>query len=434
MRFPKIAHWGLVYGLSLVFAIAGALSLPADVQAAAFPAYDLQQEDPAPDVDAPSSIYMPMLSRDLRPLGTRIGVDMLGSVNDYPITKQLGAGWYTDWRVTVNPPRPNQIEYVQTIRVHQKLSCGAWFYADRTACPYAQPYDYVYQPDQFTLEAAIRANPGSTWFVGNEIDRRDWSECTEYQSDGVTCVPGKIGHVGQDEMLPETYARAYHDLYMLVKSVDPTAKVGIAGLIQATPLRLAYLTRIWNEYRAVYGSDMPVDVWNIHAFTLREVSGEYGAEIPPGFTDKKGSHLEADQKTHMNTDIFAKQIRDMRQWMKDRGQQEKPLVVSEYGVLYRHAGMDNETTVNNFMLWTFNYFLNTSDCALGYTADNCRLVQRWAWFAVDTTSQAPDGSLLSAINTYTSLFNTTTKAAMNAGVLYANFVTTNLAALRVPVP
>ena len=110
MRFPKITHWGLVYGLSLVFAIAGALALPADAQAAAFPAYDLQQDDPAPDVDAPSSIYMPMLSRDLRPLGSRIGVDVLGSIENYPVTKQLGAGWYTDWRVTVNPQRPNQIE------------------------------------------------------------------------------------------------------------------------------------------------------------------------------------------------------------------------------------------------------------------------------------------------------------------------------------
>jgi hypothetical protein len=302
------------------------------------------------------------------------------------------------------------------------------------ACPYAQPLDYVYSPDRLTLEAAIRANPGSLWLVGNEIDRRDWSECTEYLSDGVTCKPGSLAHVGQDEILAETYAVAYHDLYQIVKSIDPTAKVGIAGVIQVTPLRIQYLTKIWDTYRSLYGSDIPVDVWNIHAFILREVSGEYGAEIPPGFTDKKGSYTEGDAKTHMNTDIFAKQVRDMRQWMKDRGQQSKPLIVSEYGVLYRHDGLDNESKVNSYMLWTFNYFLKTSDCALGQTADSCRLVQRWAWFALNSTAQNSGGTLVSAINTYTSLFNTSTKTAMNAGLLYAAFALDNLAALRVPIP
>ena len=33
------------------------------------------------------------------------------------------------------------------------------------------------------------------------------------------------------------------------------------------------------------------------------------------------------------------------------------------------------------MIQTFDYFLNTKDCNLGYAADQCRLVQRWNWYS-----------------------------------------------------
>lgn len=32
--------------------------------------------------------------------------------------------------------------------------------------------------------------------------------------------------------------------------------------------------------------------------------------------------------------VFDEQIRDMRQWMKDHGQQDKPLLLTEFSVLY----------------------------------------------------------------------------------------------------
>ena len=84
------------------------------------------------------------------------------------------------------------------------------------------------------------------------------------------------------------YAWAYHDLYMAIKGWDPTARVSAGGIIQATPLRLQYMDRVWDEYQSRYGERMPVDVWNIHAFVLREGRNSWGADIPAGIDVQTG--------------------------------------------------------------------------------------------------------------------------------------------------
>jgi hypothetical protein len=43
------------------------------------------------------------------------------------------------------------------------------------------------------------SRPGLTWIIGNEIERRDW-----LNSGG--------GSSGQNEIIPEVYTVAYHDL------------------------------------------------------------------------------------------------------------------------------------------------------------------------------------------------------------------------------
>jgi hypothetical protein len=277
------------------------------------------------------------------------------------------------------------MEYVQTVRIHQKLKCGMIHDADHLACPYAQPLGYTYFPEQATLLAAVSANPGSLWLIGNEMDRIDWAYCVQW--DGNFCK--QVGYDGQDETLPETYAVAYHDLHDLIKQADPTAKIAIGGVIQATPLRLAYLTKIWDSYQTQYGTTMPVDVWNVHNFIIQEKAHEYGADIPPGIDATEGEYINA-LKTHIDMTIFAKQIYAFRQWMKERGQQNKPLIISEYGVLYSNtligSGPGDPQIVQNFMLGTFDYFLNTKDCAVGLLADDCRLVQRWNWYSLEDVS------------------------------------------------
>lgn len=405
----------------LLFAVVWtAVLLPGGVGYAGLVA-DEPVSPPASDVAASSAgntLYLPLVS-NFAPvqLSSRMGFGaILSPISQYPDIETLKAGWYLDWRVTQNPSRPNGMEYAQVVRLHQKLECGDRFNHDREGCPYAQPYDYNVYPTTDKIVAAVQANPGSLWLIGNEMDRRDW-----FQG-------------GQDEMLPEVYARAYHDLYYLIKNADPTARVAIGGIIQATPIRLQYLTMIWDSYQQQFNETMPVDVWNVHNFILKEDLYDYGASIPPGVNVVQGAIYETDW-SHVDMTYFDQQIRAFRQWMKDRGLQNNELIVSEYGVLYSHWACEkwlpngqceswkdfkDPAVVQGFMLATFDYFLNTKDCSLGYAADECRLVQSWAWYALDDIGQT------AGFNPYAGLFNPDTKAITDTGIKFRDYALAHL--------
>lgn len=211
-------------------------------------------------------------------------------------------------------------------------------------------------PPTSTLRALAAQNPGLTWLIGNEPDVR-W----------------------QDNTSPEVYAIAYHRAYTAIKQGDPTAQVAVAGLSQITPLRLAYLTRMWDFYRKLYGAAMPVDVWNMHAFMLREERGAWGVNIPLGFDIVQSGRLW-DVEDHDDLALVEEQVRAMRQWMAERGQQNKPLWITEYGILMPEEYGFNDERVIRFMLGSFDLFLEMADDKTGYPADGNRLVQRWNWY------------------------------------------------------
>jgi len=342
-----------------------------------------------------SRTYLPSVFRYYGPRSYRLGYGATSApITQYSDVRHLKAGWYLDWSMRGSPARPLNMDYVQVVRLHQWTEClrGEGLYLrDRSECPYVEPYTYTLHCGQTRggIVAAAQANPGSLWLIGNEMDRYDWGGVNPYNDS--LGDPDSSG--GQDEMLPELYARAYHEFYHLIKEADPDAQVAIGGIIQATPARLEYLTKIWDTYQTLYGADMPVDVWNVHNFIFKEKCDDYGADIPPG-CDSCREHDPTDDPcygveypggdwTHASMDIFRAQMRAFRQWMKNHGQQDKPLIVSEYGIVYFHAGLEDPDVVKGFMLATFDYFMNTKDCDLGYTADECRLVQRWAWYSLD---------------------------------------------------
>jgi hypothetical protein len=363
---------------------------------------------------------------DEQPPALRMGYGVLSATDlTNPAIRSLGAGIYNNWRTDSAPVAPDGMQFAQTVRVHQILTCplnseNAW---NRDACPYAEPHSYQVRPALTDIAAIAQAQPSSLWLIGNEMDRRDWH----------------LG--GQDEMLPELYATAYHDIHTAIKTADPTAQVAIGGLIQATPLRLAWLDRMWESYSQQYGEPMPVDVWNVHNFILREVFQSYGADIPPGFAsdDARATVYESDW-THIDLGLFDQQIRAFRAWMAARGQQEKPLIVSEYGVLYRHCviwrwtgeewvcdqNFNDEQVVVDFMLATFDYFLNERDCTLGYVADGCRLVQQWLWFSLDNPANG--------FNSHTRLYDSANDALTPAGIAFRDWVAAHRAALAQPIP
>jgi len=269
-----------------------------------------------------------------------------GPISRYDVGP-LRLGWYLDWSARSAPSRPGGIAYAQMIR----LAGG------------------TLRPGVEEIAAIAQANPGSLWLVGNEPDVK-W----------------------QDNVEPATYARLYHDAYVAIKAADPTAQVAIGGVSQPTPLRLRYLDMVLSAYREQFGAEMEVDVWNVHGFVLQELRGSWGVDIPPGMSDGQGMLYGIDDSG--NLDIFRRQIVDFRRWMAQRGYQDRPLVVSEYGILMPADYGFPPERVAAFMRGTFDFFLTAADPALGYPADGYRLVQLWCWYSLDAPADYyPTGNL-----------------------------------------
>ena len=81
-------------------------------------------------------------------------------------------------------------------------------------------------------------------------------------------------------------------------------------------------------------------------------------------------------------EIFRQQIVAFRRWMAEMGQQDKPLIVTEYGILMPASYGFPPDAVANFMIETFDFFLTARDPDLGYPADDNRLVQAFNWFSI----------------------------------------------------
>jgi hypothetical protein len=71
----------------------------------------------------------------------------------------------------------------------------------------------------------------------------------------------------------------------------------------------------------------------------------------------------------------------MRRWLAEHGQQEKPLWISEYGILMPADYGFPPAGVADFMTASFDLFRALRDPATGYAADDQRLVQRWNWYS-----------------------------------------------------
>ena len=326
----------------------------------------------------------------------------------------LDAGWYITFGAYGGGVR--SASFAPVIRVRQEILAGGVRTDNFRVIP---PLVYSYRDDEGVLRdglgGLISRNRGHYWLIGNEVD---------------------VNNFVQDNTMPQVYARAYHDVYHYIKRVDPTAKVAIAGLSMMTPGRLQYLSIVWDAYKALYGQDMPVDIWNMHLYILEErnpggPNNEYGdgkialgtdpalAKLSaqnnanycpaPGAADIAANDPRQDvycRSEHDSVRIFTEQIRGMRQWMKDHGQQNKPLIISEFGLLYayvrdahgqyyvqdEHGQPFAPARVTEYLRDTISFLENTKDPSLGYPADENRLVQQWLWYSIVTGPETSGGS------------------------------------------
>ncbi len=261
--------------------------------------------------------------------------DFPGTLDAFSDVTEMGFGWYSDWRMAIDPPRPAGIEYAQMLLTKR------------------------WPPRWDDVERVAQANPGALWMVGNEPETR-----------------------GQGQHTPEEYAEIYYEAYTFLKRVDPTAQVAIGGVVMPSPLRLKWLDRCWAHYEATYGAKMPVDVWNIHMQILLEKRADWGCGIPEGLLEHSGRLYEI--QDNCSVPIFEQLIWEFRTWMFARGEGDKPLIISEYGVLMPSSYLDGrDEDVLAFMEGTFTFLLTARDPVLGCPSDGGRLVQRWMWFSLN---------------------------------------------------
>lgn len=280
----------------------------------------------------------------------RFGVNIFQRrVGDFDLAA-LRAGWYVDGWAWPDHPATGGALYAPVVQIDEIAAAPG----------------YRYRPDRATLLATMAAHPGADWLIGNEPDRRQY----------------------QNDLLPATYARAYHELYTLIKEHDPSARVFAGNIVQPTPLRLQYLDQVLASYAAANSAPLPVDGWAIHNFILNEVhctadmpnpDSCWGADVPPGSDALAGMVILPEDTGRM--DLFVAQIERFRRWMADRGYRDRPLYISEYGQLLNADWGYTPAVVAQYLRDTYNYMLSATDPALGYPPDGGRLVQRFAWYA-----------------------------------------------------
>ncbi len=334
--------------------------------------------------------YMPVVSTQQWLTNCRYGVGNTSNQQSKQWMDYVGAGHYINFEARVyGRPLPDSIELLSQIRVKQDRKDGEFLPTYKVKPPLTM--------DANGLGPIILANPGALWLIGNEPD---------------------VDNDVQDRTMPEVYAHAYHEVVTFIKQIDPGAQVAVAGLSMMTPGRLQYLDIVWDTYQKDFGQPMPVDVWNTHLYILPEIDpvtgnysdGKVALGTDPNLAKKSGlKPYEKDcprddvycRAEHDDAGIFVDQIMALRTWMKAHGQQNKPLILSEYSLLYPYVidyddngnqigcylsdefgNCFTQPRVSNYLNKTADFLESAKDLKLGYPADDYRLVQQWTWYSM----------------------------------------------------
>ena len=314
----------------------------------------------------------------------------------------IGVGHYINFRADpVGKPVPEEIELIPQVRMKQDRLNGEFLDS------------YSVEPPLNMLQGGlgelVLTSPGQLWIIGNEPD---------------------VANPVQDNMMPDMYAAAYHDVYHFIKQLDPYAHVAFAGLSMITPGRLQYLDIVWDTYLQKYNTPLPVDVWNMHLYilpeagldqqgNLRNSDGKIALGTDPALAKREANgpaEIECPKDNiycraeHDSMGIFTEQIVAMRTWMKNHGQQNKPLILSEFSQLYPFVDYDDpvnptqcylmdeygqcftQPRVISYMNNTLDYLETMKNPSLGYPADDHRLVQQYTWFSMWTESETSGAS------------------------------------------
>lgn len=217
---------------------------------------------------------------------------------------------------------------------------GAAWYMDWTfAAPDVPGHQRLYTvrpgANPETLAATVAAHRGAWWSLGNEPNDEN-----------------------QDNQTPAQHAAFFRDTAALIQRTDPTARIVSAGIANAD---WQWADSFREQHRRLTGEYPRLDAWNIHNYILDDDHDPYDVAE------------------------FKRRIAAFRVWLSQIGDGDKPLILSEFGVLYG-AGccerpLDPPEWGVAFMVETVTWLARGD------------LVQAWAWFMTNSGDSRFNGDL-----------------------------------------
>jgi hypothetical protein len=187
--------------------------------------------------------------------------------------------------------------------------------------------------DRGAISSAMQASGSSWWSLGNEPNDPN-----------------------QDNVSADEYAELYHTFEGWAKEA-PRCRIVPAGIGNADWM---WAEAFREAFHQKYGRYPRVDAWNIHNYMLE-------------------AHLDP-----YDVELFQRRIVAFRRWMESIGDGDKPLFLTEFGVLYGSGccgrPIDPREKIHSFMRDTVRWLLDSD------------MVDFWAWFV--TYSDVYNGSLL----------------------------------------
>ncbi len=198
-----------------------------------------------------------------------------------------------------------------------------------------------------------------------EVNRDAYQEALRASGDAWWSLGNEPNDAHQDNVSPDDYAQLYR---LLEVSQQPAPRVHLvpAGIANADwQWAEAFREAFW----ARYGRYPRVDAWNIHNYILK-----------------------ADQDPY-DVAEFKRRIEDFRAWMSRIGDGAKPLLLTEFGVLYGDGccgrPVDPPEKIQAFMRETVAWLVESEQ------------VSAWAWFS--TRCEPYNGDLMTAEGALTDL-------------------------------
>lgn len=164
-----------------------------------------------------------------------------------------------------------------------------------------------------------------------------------------------------DHRTPDQYARDFHEIAAMLRSVNPAFRVSAGAVTLSRAPQVAkdqiagsgteYIDGVLTSYEAQFGVRLPADAF---AATAHVFEG--------GGVDQS---------------VFDRQVIGFRQMLADHGYADRPFIVTEIGV---GIGTRDPAKVPPFMEHVMDFAAGTTDPKIGYARDGGRLIQRMAWF------------------------------------------------------